>query len=166
MTKITIDGISKDVVVTRTDDGFAVVVDGHRHAVRDVTRVDDGLTFFLERESHVARVASGRGGVELSIGGRTYIQQRDVADSDRPASASGRGGAGRLEAPMPGSIIAVNVSPGDRVRAGQPLVVLESMKMHNEIASPLDGVVQKVNCRVGEQVGFGHVLVEIGPEAS
>jgi biotin carboxyl carrier protein len=67
---------------------------------------------------------------------------------------------------MPGSIIAVNVAEGDHVRSGQALVVLESMKMHNEITAPHDGVVRKVNCRVGEQVGFGHVLVEIGPEAS
>jgi biotin carboxyl carrier protein len=58
------------------------------------------------------------------------------------------------------------VSQGDHVRSGQPLVVLESMKMHNEIVSPLDGVVRKVNCRVGEQVGFGHVLMEIGSEES
>jgi biotin carboxyl carrier protein len=60
----------------------------------------------------------------------------------------------------------VNVSEGDRVRAGQALIVLESMKMHNEITAPHDGVVRMLNCRVGQQVGFGHVLVEIASEAS
>jgi biotin carboxyl carrier protein len=162
---MTIDGIRRDVVVARDGDGFAVTVDGRRYHVRDVARVDDGIAFMIGHESHVARVSSETGGLTVSIGGGKYVQQREMVDADRPA-AHARGGDGRLEAPMPGSIIAVNVSQGDRVRSGQPLVVLESMKMHNEIVSPLDGVVRKVNCRVGEQVGFGHVLIEIGTEES
>ena len=166
MATIVIDGVRRDVVVARHGDGFVVTVDGRSHDVRHVALVEDGLAFLLGHESHVVRVANSRGGVELSVGGHTYLQARDVVDADRPASAHGRDGNGRLEAPMPGSIIAINVSEGDRVRSGQPLVVLESMKMHNEIASPLDGVVRKVNCRVGDQVGFGHILIEIGSEAS
>lgn len=165
MATIVIDGVRREVVVARSNDGFIVTVDGRPHDVREVARVEGGLVFLMDRDSHDVRVSSGRGGIELSAGGRTYLQQRDVIDADRPASAAGRGD-GRLEAPMPGTIMAVNVAEGDAVRAGQPLVVLESMKMHNEIASPADGVVRKINCRVGEQVGFGHVLVEIGLEAS
>ena len=65
---------------------------------------------------------------------------------------------------MPGNIIAVNVSEGDVVEANQAVVVIESMKMQNEIPSPIDGKVAKVNCAVGDQVDFGHVLVEITPE--
>jgi 3-methylcrotonyl-CoA carboxylase alpha subunit len=166
MATIVIDGARREVVVARSKDGFVVTVGAHRYDVRDVVRIDDGLAFLLDHESHVARVATGRGGVEISLGGRTYVQTRETMDSDRPASGHGRGGDGRMEAPMPGSIIAVNVKEGDHVRSGQPLIVLESMKMHNEIASPLDGVVRKVNCKVGDQVAFGHVLVEIGAEAS
>jgi acetyl/propionyl-CoA carboxylase alpha subunit len=166
MATISIDGVRRDVVVTREAQGYVVTVDGRRHAVHDVSHTDDGLAFMVDHASHVARVSGGPHGVDLSLGGRTYSVSRETADADRPASAGGRGGDGRLEAPMPGSIIAVNVVEGDRVRSGQALVVLESMKMHNEITAPHDGVVRKVNCRVGEQVGFGHVLVEIGPEAS
>lgn len=153
------------MVVTRDGEGYVVTVDGRHHAVRDVSRLEDGLAFTVDHASHVVRVSRGANGAELSMGGRTYSLPRDTADADRPAGAKG-GGDGRLEAPMPGSIIAVNVAVGDHVRSGQPLVVLESMKMHNEITAPHDGVVRKVNCRVGEQVGFGHVLVEIGSEIS
>jgi biotin carboxyl carrier protein len=166
MATITIGGVRRDVVVTREPEGYVVTVDGRRHTVRDVSHMDAGVAFMIDRVSHVARVSSVPNGVELSMGGRTYLVSRETADADRPAGAGGRGGDGRLEAPMPGSIIAVNVAEGDHVRSGQALVVLESMKMHNEITAPHDGVVRKVNCRVGEQVGFGHVLVEIGPEAS
>jgi biotin carboxyl carrier protein len=52
----------------------------------------------------------------------------------------------------------------ERVKSGQPAVVLESMRMHNEIEAPVDGVVRRINCKVGDQVGFGHVLAEIGAE--
>lgn len=165
MATIVIDGVRREVVVARNGNGFVVTVDGRPHEVSEMARVEDGIVFLMDRSSHSMRVSSGRGGIELSTGGRTYLQQRDAVDADRPAGAGHRGD-GRLESPMPGTIIAVNVAEGDAVRAGQPLVVLESMKMHNEIASPVDGVVRKINCRLGEQVGFGHVLVEIGSEAS
>ncbi len=166
MATITIDGVRRTVSVARNGDGFVVTVDGRRYDVSEVARVDEGIAFLVGGESHVARITSGRGGLELSIGGRAYLQTREMVDADRPARATSRGGHAKVEAPMPGSIVAVNVAEGDRVRAGQALVVLESMKMHNEIASPMDGVVRRIACRVGEQVGFGHVLVEIGSESS
>jgi biotin carboxyl carrier protein len=165
MATMSIDGTRRDVVAVRVGDELVVTVDGRRYAVRDVTQVEDGIAFMIDHASHLALISGEATGSMISIGGERYVQQREAVDTDRPATAS-RGGDGRLEAPMPGSIIAVNVSQGDRVRSGQPLVVLESMKMHNEIVSPLDGVVRKVNCRVGDQVGFGHVLIEIGSEES
>jgi len=162
MATIDIDGVKRDVSVVNSPQGIVVTVDGRRYDIREVARMKDGVGFLLGNESHVARVTNGANGLQLSVGGRIYRLRQDVVDADRPAS--GRGGDGRLEAPMPGTIIAVHVSAGDRVRTGQPLVVLESMKMHNEIVSPLDGVVAKLNCRAGEQVAFGQLLVEVAPE--
>jgi biotin carboxyl carrier protein len=166
MATVTLDGITRDVVVSRSGSGFVITVDGRRHEARDVALVENGVAFLLGHESHVARASAGAGGREVSVDGRVYRRERGDVDADRPAAFAGRAADGRLEAPMPGSIIAVNVAEGDRVRSGQPLVVLESMKMHNEIASPVDGLVRKVHCRVGEQVSFGHVLVEIGREGA
>lgn len=163
MASIVIDGSKRDVVATRTKDGFVVTVDGRRYDVSGVASIADGIAFTMGADAHVARVSAGASGQQISVGGRTYTVSRAAVDSDRPTTA--RGGDGRLDAPMPGTIIAVHVKEGDQVRAGQPLVVLESMKMHNEIASPLDGVVHKVNCRAGERVNFGQVLVEVGTES-
>ena len=163
MPLIDINGIKRDVSVTTTATGVTVTVEGRRYDVRDVARMTDSVSFFLGNESHVARVSNGTNGAQLSVGGRTYRLREEAAEADRPAAA--RGGDGRLEAPMPGTIIAVHVSEGDRVIAGQPLVVLESMKMHNEISSPVDGVVRKVTCRAGERVNFGQVLVEVGADS-
>lgn len=93
-------------------------------------------------------------------GGRNY----HIADDDKSEySGLGHGASsdGRLEAPMPGTIVAVHVAEGDPVTPGQALIVLESMKMQNEIASPVGGTVRTINCRPGEQVGFGDVLAVV-----
>jgi 3-methylcrotonyl-CoA carboxylase alpha subunit len=66
---------------------------------------------------------------------------------------------GHLHAPMSGTIVAVPVQPGDRVKKGAPLVVLEAMKMEHTITAPADGVVAEVHCAVGERVAEGVDLV-------
>lgn len=159
---LSIDGVSREVTVERDGDGYVISVDGRAYPVGDIGVAAGTLAFLVDHQSHVAHVSPGPGGTMISIGGRTHTLAREGVDADRPSGAGAHGGDGRLEAPMPGSIVAVNVAAGDRVSVGQPLVVLESMKMHNEITSPMDGVVRRIGCEVGEQVGFGQVLVEIG----
>ncbi|WP_278246945.1 ATP-binding protein [Klenkia brasiliensis] len=66
--------------------------------------------------------------------------------------------AGSLVAPMPGSVVAVDVAAGDRVTAGQRLLVLEAMKMQHPVTAPADGAVTSVDVSVGDQVGAGAVL--------
>lgn len=163
MAKITLDGVSREVAIERGKDGVVVIVDGRRHEVSDVNASASGVAFFSNRASHVAYVSKGVTGTKISLGGRTYARAEARIDADAP-SAGGAGGNGTLEAPMPGAIIALHVHTGDHVTAGQPIVVLESMKMHNEIASPINGVVRRINCKVGDQVSYGHVLAEIGAE--
>ena len=76
------------------------------------------------------------------------------------AAASG----GLLKAPMPGLVVRLGVSEGDRVSAGQGLVVLEAMKMENELKAPSDGVVKAVRVAVGQAVEKGAVLLELAGE--
>ncbi|GAA4304142.1 biotin carboxylase N-terminal domain-containing protein [Klenkia terrae] len=72
--------------------------------------------------------------------------------------------AGSLVAPMPGSVVAVHVSVGDRVTAGQRLLVLEAMKMQHPVTAPADGVVTSVDVVVGAQVEAGAVLTVLEGE--
>ena len=67
--------------------------------------------------------------------------------------------AGDLRAPMAGKIIQVLVQPGETVQAGTPLLILEAMKMEQQIAAPKDGVVDQVLCAEGDQVTAGTELV-------
>ena len=72
---------------------------------------------------------------------------------------SGRDGV--VRSPMPGKIISVSVSVGDAVTKGQPILVLESMKMENTITSPVDGTVSAVHVAAGDSVQHGQTLVEL-----
>ncbi len=67
----------------------------------------------------------------------------------------------RINAPMPGSILRVNVNKGDSVTKGQPLLILEAMKMENEIKSPVDGKISFIKVSKGESVNLGQTLLEI-----
>ncbi|WP_055665323.1 biotin/lipoyl-containing protein [Desnuesiella massiliensis] len=71
-------------------------------------------------------------------------------------------GGETVEAPMPGNIVGVLVKVGDQVKKDQVLVVLEAMKMENEIVSPIDGKVLSVGVTKGQTVNPGEVLVQIG----
>lgn len=74
------------------------------------------------------------------------------------AAASGE----PLNCPMPGTIISVNVSAGQKVKLGDVVVVLEAMKMENEIKAPKDGTITSVNVNKGDAVESGTLLVTIG----
>jgi len=72
-----------------------------------------------------------------------------------------RSGDGRIKAPIPGLITRILVAPGAPVQADQPLLVLEAMKMENEIRAPFDGVVKSIHVTSGQTVVRNEVLVEV-----
>ena len=78
--------------------------------------------------------------------------------AQKPATASG--GKGALTAPMPGVILEVMVNPGDTVERGQPVAVLDAMKMHNVVASPRAGVIAEVLVAAGQTVDHGETIVK------
>lgn len=79
-----------------------------------------------------------------------------------PASASPGPVAGAMSAPMPGTILDVKVSEGQSVKTGDILIILEAMKMENEIVAPSDGKVIKVHTSKGAAVSTGDALITLG----
>ena len=75
-----------------------------------------------------------------------------------------RSGPAALKAPMPGLVVRVQVEVGQRVTAGTPVIVLEAMKMENQLKAPSAAVVTAVHVSAGEAVEKGRVLLELGPE--
>ena len=83
------------------------------------------------------------------------------APAAAPAPAAPAGGE-KVSAPMPGTILSVNVAAGDAVKRGQVLMILEAMKMENEIMCPCDGTVTSVSVTKGAAVESGTLLCTIG----
>ena len=124
--------------------------------------------------------AGGGADLLLSYGGRTvrYVYAAEGGTTwlgrdgqtwslaaERPAPLR-PGGAGIADAtvrsPMPGTVLAVHVTEGGQVTAGQPLLIVEAMKMEHVVTAPADGVVTELTARVGQQVGLDEALAVIG----
>lgn len=84
-----------------------------------------------------------------------------AAPAPAPKAAPAAAGAVAVNAPMPGTILEVKTNPGAAVKAGDVLVILEAMKMENEIVAPQDGTVASVNVKKGDSVNSGDVLVSL-----
>lgn len=92
------------------------------------------------------------------FGGHVY--RLEVTTADAPPRPR-RDASGELSAPMPATVRAVLVRPGDHVTIGQPLVILEAMKMELPLRAPVEGTVQSVRCEAGDLVQPGTPLVEV-----
>jgi pyruvate carboxylase subunit B len=91
------------------------------------------------------------------------LDERMRAIKDLTAASAAASGPAPLVAPMPGLVVRVAVQPGDTVNAGQGLVVIEAMKMENELRATTAGVVTGVRVEAGQAVEKGAILVELGP---
>jgi biotin carboxyl carrier protein len=168
--EVEVGGRRLQVVVNRSGDGFAVAVDGRARQV-DAARIDahtlsllvdssDGL-----KQSHEASVAAdpisgqltvhvGATAVAVTLNGRRRWGRKD--------EGAGTGsGPQRLVAPMPGKVVRVLVKAGDQVIARQPVVVVEAMKMENELRASRGGTVAEILAREGMSVDAGALLLVI-----
>ena len=161
---VTVDGERRVVDVM----GDEVEIDGRRLSARlvDVDGTPVSLLTIGEQVYRlVARRGAARGDYVLSLDGRRFsveaLDERTRAIRDLSAASAAASGPAPLVAPMPGLIVRVNVVPGDVVQAGQGLVVMEAMKMENELRAPTGGTVRAVRAEPGTAVEKGAVLVEL-----
>jgi 3-methylcrotonyl-CoA carboxylase alpha subunit len=140
------------------------------------------FVFTASTEEHRVRVAFGDHGRKLSIDGRTF----DAGGSKAQAVRDGKSwhvfhqgtrwtltlkeelgaldldtGSGSLAAPMPGRVIKLFVQSGAKVKKGDPLLILEAMKMEHTITAPADGTVKEIHYAAGEQVLEGAELIKV-----
>lgn len=86
---------------------------------------------------------------------------KPAAAPAKAAAPAGAQGSVKINAPMPGKILAVKANVGDTIKRGQAILVLEAMKMENEIVAPSDGTVASINTTVGASVEAGAVLATL-----
>ncbi len=86
---------------------------------------------------------------------------KPATPSPAPAKSSGAEGSAKVTSPMPGNILDIKVNVGDKVEANQCVVILEAMKMENEIVTPNAGTVASINVTKGQTVASGDVLITV-----
>ncbi len=137
-------------------DGYRLALPGGEIRASATLNADGTLDAVLEGRRIQATIVQN--GAEWTVfqgaASRTLVLFDRLAADARDADKSGK-----LIAPMPGKIVAVHVAPGDAVKRGQKLIVLEAMKMEHTILAPADGVVARVRFKAGEQAAEGEELV-------
>jgi len=122
-------------------------------------------SLIIDGKSHEGYVYPDEKNWQVLLRGRLY--QASVEDERekrlRAAAAGGvvKGGEFHLKAPMPGMIVAIPVTEGQAVKKGQVLLILESMKMQNELKSPKDGVVSRIRIKTGDTVEQKQTLLSV-----
>jgi biotin carboxyl carrier protein len=142
-----------------------LTVNGEARDVDFLTLSPSLYSIIRDDESFEVVIEERDDGIEVQIRGQLFTGV--VLDERAQLLASRRGGIGAesgeisIKAPMPGMIVAVPVQEGQAVTAGQTVVILESMKMQNELKSPRAGTVQRVSTSAGQSVEQGKLLITI-----
>ncbi len=159
--RVTLDGTEREVDVHLLPSGaVSVTLDG-KSVAADIVRVGGGLSLRIDGRIH-----------DIAIGGNAdalHIAAREnravVSVQSERARAQKRGGAGagaaarEVRSPMPGRVVKVLVNVGDNVAANAAVVVVEAMKMENELRTGSGGQVESVHCKAGDTVEGNALLV-------
>jgi glutaconyl-CoA/methylmalonyl-CoA decarboxylase subunit gamma len=163
---VTADGRDRTVVVDGPgqDGRFRISIDGTEHEV-DARALRPGTwSLIIAGRSHVVDLDRRRTGIAASVGASEALLQVEDALHKRLASAAGARPAARgesIRAPIAGKVVKVIVAVGDQVAPGAAVIVLEAMKMENELAAERGGTVSAIHKVAGQAVDTGDLLVEI-----
>lgn len=154
-------------------EAITVVVDGETYRA-EAKKASKGVTVHLDKKKFLVRFE----GSHISIDGHKHNVEVRNLRRGRPSWCYGTeeaedvavgkpthkisGGEGMIHPPMPGRVVSIKVKEGDPVKIGSPILVLEAMKMQNEIVSNTDGIVREIRVSEGDLVESKDVLVVIG----
>ena len=164
--EIEVAGKARQVTVVRTGGAFAVTVDGNTRHV-DAARIDAQtlslLVDTMSRKSYdiVAMPDPVPGQWTVYVGATPVTVALNGRRRRQKAGGPAASGPQRVVAPMPGKVVKILVQAGEAVRARQPLVVVEAMKMENELRAGRDGTVADIHAQEGASVDAGALLVVI-----
>jgi biotin carboxyl carrier protein len=159
--EVLLEGKTRVVELARVEDGWTISLDGKELNVSVAQVAPNTFSVLLDGESHQIRIAPRADGT-LTV--HTGLAEYHAEVTDPRVWRGRRHGALEVEgrqqvtAPMPGKVVRLLVSVGETVEAGQGLLVVEAMKMQNEIRSPKSGRVEKLLAKEGLAVNAGDVL--------
>jgi biotin carboxyl carrier protein len=161
--EVELGGKARAIELERAGEHLRCTIDG-RAVEADAIEVAPGVySILIEGASLEARVEPGAAGLRVIAGGREYTATiRDPRQWRRHRGAAVEAeGRQQVVAPMPGKIVRVLVNAGEAVEAGQGIVVVEAMKMQNEVRSPKSGTIERMLVTENQAVSAGEVLAVV-----
>ena len=143
---VKINNKKEDVKIMEDDNGFTYIMyDGNKYLAEIIEKSQNKYTVLINGVSYSFTIES-----PFSYERKKYLESQEP---DKKVEA--------VEAPMPGKIIEVMVETGQEVKEGDALIILEAMKMQNEINSPVNGKVKQIHVKANDTVNKDDILVEI-----
>jgi len=163
---VTAEGRDRTVIVDGPgpDGGFRVSVDGVEQQVDAAALRPGSWSLIVDGHAYQVDLDRRRGGIAASVGAGEVTLRVEDALHRRLASAAGARAPARgesIRAPIAGKVVKVLVAVGDQVAPGSAVIVLEAMKMENELAAERGGTVSAIHRAAGQAVDTGDLLVEI-----
>lgn len=147
--------------IEKSDDLFKVIInDKQEYKISDVEVESNLISFKADDKLYNIYCFSDKDKTYLSIDGENYILEFEKGKTSKAKTGKQQKG-NSVSSPMPGLIVEIPVSVGDKVKSGETLAIVEAMKMQNELPSPRDGIVKKINGKEGEQVDALQVIVAL-----
>ncbi|MGH9690248.1 MAG: biotin/lipoyl-containing protein [Candidatus Acidiferrales bacterium] len=160
---VELDGKAQMLELSRVGDQLQCAIDGRPIAADAVEITPGNYSILIGGQSFDIRVEPSGSGLRIDLGGREYLVTiQDPRHWRRRGGTLASEGRQQVIAPLPGKVVRVLVNAGDAVEAGQELLVVEAMKMQNEVRSPKSGTVERLLVAVGQTVRTGESLVIIG----
>lgn len=158
----TIQGETLEVDVTRQASNGVEARIGDKKYVLEARVVQPGFYWLnWENRSIEVVVTEKNGSYLVMLNGRQILVELGELRTALRTAHQGHAGIAQIRAPMPGKVIRVLVKDGDEVQANQGILVMEAMKMQNEIKSPKNGIVRKLGVKAGSAVNSGDLLAEV-----
>jgi biotin carboxyl carrier protein len=151
------------VDLVRDGEGWACKLDGVQVPLNVVTTQAGTLSILLDGKSYEVKQEVTAAGNNVVLGNQRFaavVRDPRSLQSRRVTDAGGQGPR-KITAPMPGKVVRIMAAVGDEVEAGQAVIVIEAMKMQNELKSPKKGVLKKLSVAEGAAVEAGQALAEV-----
>ena len=154
-------GVEYTVETATSADGVVVTVNGEMFGVTlDVTGVGEGVLYSGDQALPYF-ICKKESQFHIWLSGKSYVLEVVSNQPHRGAAVAAVGN--EIKAPMPGTVLKINVKAGDTVEANAPIVIMESMKMEMTLAVPAAVKIKEVLCKESQLVEVGAVLVKIEP---
>lgn len=164
---IELDGIKREVEVSEAENLTKFTIDDEVVELDFPAQIDrNGLSFMLDHRMYRADITSDDINLSLQINNSEFQaivkdERRKLMDKLMRQNKRQSNTVGEIKASMPGLIIKLNVTVGETVDKGSSLIVMEAMKMENEINSPINGIVDQCHVGAGQAVSKGQLLMSL-----